>query len=371
MVFPLVVAKGDPTEIGASYGAQARDQIHGNLDDYGQKFAAVGVDGATSRRLGEQFRSTTLDFAPRIAMTLDAVAEAADVPVGDIYALNARTELMLPTGMRDSQGLTECTCVAVLPEQTADGHTLLAQNWDWYPTQQPFSLVLATQDERGHQIVCLTEAGMLAKSGLNSAGVGVCVNLLHCDRDGAPGGVPYHVLIRAALDEPMGISPTLKVTSLPRSASINLLIAAAGGTAVDLEIAPGLTGRLVPEGGLLIHANHFASGIDVHDAIYDIGGSSLFRDHRVRQLLEAPAAGHKVTLDAVADALRDHLGHPYAVCRHVNPDDDPDLRSLTAGSVLMDLDEQRIWVSDGPPCDAPYTEFALATVFDTHRAGPS
>lgn len=364
MTFPLLVAQGDPAEIGAAYGEQARGQIEGNLEDYREKFRTFGIDSTQSRRLGEAFRVTTHEYTPRIAATLDAVAEAAGVAVGDIYALNARTELMLPAGPQ----LTECTGVAVLPEATASGHTLLAQNWDWYPTQQPYSLVLATRDERGHEIVCLTEAGMLAKTGLNSAGVGVCVNLLHCDRDGAAGGVPYHVLIRAALDQPHGISPALKVTALPRSASINLLIGTAGGVAVDLEIAPGATGRMLPTDGLLVHANHFVSDIDVVDAIYDIGGSSLFRDYRLRQLLAARAADQALTAEAVADALRDHLGHPYALCRHVNPDDPPELHSLTCSAVVMDLDEQVLLVSDGPPCESPFREISLGTVFDSQSS---
>ncbi|MBA2773900.1 MAG: hypothetical protein H0U36_07620 [Nocardioidaceae bacterium] len=364
MTFPLLVAQGDPAEIGAAYGEQARGLIEGNLDDYREKFRAVGVDSAQARRLGEAFRITTHEHAPRIAATLDALAEAVDVAVGDIYALNARTELMLPAGPQ----VTECTGVAALPETTASGHTLLAQNWDWYPSQQPYSLVLATRDERGHEIVCLTEAGMLAKTGLNSAGVGVCVNLLHCDRDGAPGGVPYHVLIRAALDQPHGISPALKVTALPRSASINLLVGTAGGVAVDLEIAPNATGRVLPTDGLLIHANHFASDIDVVDAIYDIGGSSLFRDYRLRQLLTARAADQALTAEDMADALRDHLGHPYALCRHVNPEDPPELRSLTCSSVVMDLDDQVLLVSDGPPCESPFREISLGTVFDSQSS---
>ncbi len=359
MTFPLITATGDPAEIGASYGAQARDLIVGNLEDYREKFAAVGLEAAEVTRLGEQFRATTHGYTPRIATTLDAVADGSGVAAGDIYALNARTELMLPAGPK----VPECTSLAVLPEHTADGHTLLAQNWDWYPSQQPYTVVLATRDERGHEIVCLAEAGMLAKTGLNSAGVGVCVNLLHCDRDGLSGGVPYHVLIRAVLDQPAGISHSLKVTSLPRSASINLLVSTAGGTALDLEVAPGVTGRVLPVDGVLTHANHFTSGIDVVDGFYEVGGSSLFRDFRLRQLLSAAAAERRVTTDDVADALRDHLGHPHAVCRHVNPDDEPALQSLTCSSVVMDLDNQTMLLSDGPPCEAGFLEVSLRSVF--------
>src|SRR5262245_23522783 len=192
MTYPLIRATGTPAEIGLSYGRQAAELIAGNLDDYRGKFAAVGFDAAAVTQIGEQFAETTRAYTPRIADTLDAVAEASGQARGDIYALNARTELMLPSGLQ----ITECTGVAVLPEHTATGDTLLAQNWDWHPSQQPYTLILATRDERGHEIVTLAEAGMLAKAGLNSAGVGVCVNLIHCDRDGTPGGVPYHVLVR-------------------------------------------------------------------------------------------------------------------------------------------------------------------------------
>jgi isopenicillin-N N-acyltransferase-like protein len=272
--------------------------------------------------------------------------------------------LVLPEGLR----ITECTAVAVLPEHTATADTLLAQNWDWHPTQQPYTIVLATRDERGHEIVTLAEAGMLAKSGLNSAGVGVCVNLLHSDRDGGTGGVPYHVLIRDVLDQPDGISISLRVTALPRSASINLLVGVAGGTAVDLELAPGAVGRILPQDGILTHANHFVSGIDVVDAIYDIGGSSLFRDHRLRQLLTGAAADRKVLVDDVIAGLQDHLGFPYAICRHVNDADPADLQSLSAASVVMNLDERELLISSGPPCESPYQRINLATVFDEGNA---
>ncbi len=360
MTYPLIRASGDPTEIGHSYGEQVADLIAGNLADYRQKFDAVGLDAAEATRLGEQFAETTRTYTPRIAATLDAVAEGAGVAVGDIYALNARTELMLPDGLQ----ITECTAAAVLPEHTATGNTLLGQNWDWHPSQQPYTVILATRDERGHEIVTLAEAGMLAKTGLNSAGVGVCVNLIHADRDGAPGGVPYHVLIRFVLDQPDGLGASLKVTALPRSASINLLVGAAGGTAVDLELAPGAVGRILPTGGVLTHANHFVSDIDVVDGIYDIGGSSLFRDQRLRQVLEAPAADRKVIVDDLIAGLQDHLGFPYAVCRHVNDADPDDLKSISAASVVMNLDEREFLYTSGPPCESAYERIDLTTVFD-------
>ncbi|WP_412541322.1 C45 family peptidase [Longispora sp. K20-0274] len=362
MTLPLIVAEGTPYEIGVSYGRQAAELIAGNFADYLVKFrVSGGHTPADVTRLGEEFRPTTQRYAPRIAAMLDGVAEGSGLPVGDIYALNARTELMVPR-------ISECTGVAVLPEHTASGHTLLGQNWDWHPSQSPFTLVLATRDERGHEVLALAEAGMLAKAGLNSAGVGVGVNLLTCDRDGGPGGVPYHVLIRAVLDAPEGISVALGVCSLPRSASINLLIGVAGGVAVDLELAPGLTGRVLPTDGILTHSNHFVSGIGVRDRFYDLGGgSSLFRDFRLRQVLEAAAAERRVEEKDVIAALQDHLGYPYAICRHIGPEDPEELWSVTVSSVVMDLDDRRMLVTNGTPCGNAYQSIELRDVFDSAR----
>ncbi|WP_018347541.1 C45 family autoproteolytic acyltransferase/hydolase [Longispora albida] len=363
MSLPLIVANGTPAEIGASYGSQAATLIAGNLEDYRAKFRNLaGLDSAEVTRAGEEFRETTRKFVPRTAETLDAIADAAGIAVGDIYALNARTELML-----EGNKVTECTGLAVLPEHTASGHTLLGQNWDWYPTQAPYTILLATQDERGHEILTLAEAGMLAKAGLNSAGVGVCVNLLGSDRDTRSGGVPYHVLIRALLDRPEGISAALTVTALPRSVSINMLIATGGphgGTALDLELAPGAVGRLYPRDGLLSHANHFSADLPLRDRVVtDYGGSTLFREFRVRQVTADAAADRSVSEKDLVTAFTDHVGFPHSVCRHVNPSDPEELHSLTASSVVMDLDERRLMITDGPPCEREYRTYSLDGIF--------
>src|SRR5262249_45271598 len=153
------------------------------------RFRAAGISEKASRTAGDGFRAETRNRFPRIAEMLDATAEGAGVTLGDLYAVNARTELIY--GATPDDG---CTVLGVLGTHTATGHTLLAQNWDWHPDQRDAMVLLSTTDEHGHRIVTLTEGGMLAKAGLNSAGLGSCVNMLTTDRDGVKGqAVPYHV----------------------------------------------------------------------------------------------------------------------------------------------------------------------------------
>jgi isopenicillin-N N-acyltransferase-like protein len=359
---PLIEASGAPRDCGVTYGAAARSMIVANTANYLERFATVGLDRPAVRRAGSLFRAAARQHAPRVADMLDGVAEGAGVPVEEIYALNGRTELLY------GNTSSECTSIGVLDSRTSSGHTLLAQNWDWHPAQRPYTLLLATRDERGSTVLTLTEAGMLAKAGLNDAGLGVCVNLLTSDRDGRPGGVPYHVLLRAVLEQRVLGSALRVASATPRSASINLLIGqafAAGvpGEVIDLEVAPGDVGVLNPVDGLVTHANHFEALPTVHDTFRDFGGSSYFRSARARRLLgSGPLA--QVSEKELQAVLADHGGHPQSICRHDVDAPTEEERSASLYAVILDLDERRMSIAAGPPCQADtYHEVRLSGLF--------
>ena len=74
---------------------------------------------------------------------------------------------------------------------TADGVLLHGQNWDWRAECAETGVVLRIRREDGPDILTFTEAGGLARSGLDSAGIGLTANALECDRDYQRGaGVP-------------------------------------------------------------------------------------------------------------------------------------------------------------------------------------
>jgi isopenicillin-N N-acyltransferase-like protein len=348
---PVIAVSGTPVECGAAYGAAAADLVTANNETYLRRFQTrAELSRADVRRWGDEFRATTREYQPRIAAMLDGVAEGSGVHAEEIYALNGRTELLYGAGRAVGDG--ECTAIGLI----GDG-TLLGQNWDWHPDQRPYSLLLATTDERDHTVVAMAEAGMLAKAGLNSAGVGVCVNMLGSDRDGVPGGVPYHVILRSVLEATDLTLALRAVCQSPRAASINLLIGQAhdgpgGGEVIDVEAVPGDVGFLHPdEHGRLVHANHLETAVAVRDMLKDLGGSSFFRAARARRLL---AAGM-----TMADIFADHAGLPNAICRHVDERDEPEDHSETVFSILLDLDERRLGVATGPPCASSYEWLTL------------
>lgn len=357
---PLIAVQGSYAHMGKQLGRRTRDLVQGSIDTYQRRFRdEAGLSDSDVRRWGARYHQIAHAYDTRIAHMLEGLAEGADQPVERICALNARTELLFGSGYADEG----CTSIAVLPEHTADGHTLLAQNWDWHPAQGPVTFLLATRDEDGLEVLTLAEAGMLAKSGMNSAGLGVCANLLVSDRDRGGDGVPYHYLLRGVLQAPRMSVAHRQVLDVPRISSGNLLIGDAGGEAIDFEVAPDAFGHLLPHEGVLTHANHFASDIAVGDLKVTNSALTLLRAARSRRLMLRSAARRTTTAEDVVEVLRDHYSFPDSICRHQDPDQPQKQALASVYSVVMDLDAQVLYIASHSPCAQPYARWRMVDVF--------
>lgn len=352
--FPLVTIEGGPRERGRQYGRLAAERIGVSLGIY---TAAWGAGSGPAREgLLERARAFTPvigDHHPDLLEEMRGIAEGAGVSVEEIVALNARTELLYG-GPPASDG---CTGAVLLPE-VAGGRTIIGQNWDWRPACRDSAILLRILPDAGPRILTFVEAGMLARSGMNSAGLGLCGNFLQSDRDFRQTGLPIPVVRRAILHSDTLAVAAGQVLRAPRAFSSNHLLAHRDGEAVDLEASPPEVFPLFAEGGLLVHANHFrAAAGRVRDTGIGRYPDSLFRDRRVRAFLESQAC--PLTADDLKAALRDHFGLPDAVCRHRAPrSDGTDIE--TVASIVMDLTEGRLWLAPGPVCQHAYREFTLA-----------
>jgi isopenicillin-N N-acyltransferase-like protein len=77
----------------------------------------------------------------------------------------------------------------------------------------------------------------------------------------------------------------------------------------------------------------------------------------VRDLLE-PKIG-AITVEDVKAALRDHVGYPRSVCRHVDDRGGPHDFGISIASIVIDLAERVMWVASGPPCCHEYQAVGL------------
>jgi len=58
-------------------------------------------------------------------------------------------------------------------------------------------------------------------------------------------------------------------------------------------------------------------------------------------------------------AAMDHLGAPYAICRHPDTGQPSEKRTMTVGAVLIDLEARTMHVANGPPCTSDYVAFTV------------
>jgi isopenicillin-N N-acyltransferase-like protein len=369
--YPTIVVAGDARERGRSYGRQTGDRIAIGIAGYERALSHyAGWGWGRVRQEALRFLAPIDARFPRYIEEMRGLAEGAEVEFEDILALNVRTEIMFAGQVRAAEGKmppAECTSIGALPEATGS-NTLIAQNWDWF--EHCFETVVVVQHEAsdGLRFASVVEAGLLAKTGLNEIGLGVCTNALVSNLDVGEPGIPYHVMLRAFMDCRAPSDAIAVAAREARSSSANYLIGHGDGILVDLESEPGgphqLHLQLPDERGVLVHTNHFLTqDVGPRDlSVWSMPDSPVRLD-RVQRSLRARSG--PFTRETAGKALSDHGNFPSAICCHPDLTEEPVERGATIVSVIMDLDERRLWVADGNPCAAPYRERDLSTLFTT------
>ena len=358
-LYPTIVVEGDGLTRGRMYGALAKAQIENSVSSYKRMFLHwAGLDWERARVEAMKFVPAVERFDPEIMAEIRGIAEGAGVTVDEIMALNVRYEVVFSSAM-----FSECTSVAALPEVTQTGHLLMGQNWDWQPSASRSCIVLHIKQPGRPSIVTFVEAGIVAKVGLNSAGIGLCVNTL-ASSDFARHKVPVHAILRAILNARTLSEAIAVVLRAERASSCNYLVASKAGEAIDLEATSRDVYYLYPQNGAVAHANHF---IYDQTAVKDLGKlsfpDSLIRSSRASRLLSLQRG--KIDLSTLQSVFRDHVSWPDSICRHENESLPGQERLVTVGSILMDLTEMRMWLTDGPPCERDYREVELCFTHST------
>ena len=257
-----IAVAGTPVERGRQYGRLAAARIVRAIEAYQDLFEhRAGLRWSEAVAHARTFVQPIGDFASDSLAEMHGIADGAGVPFDAVLALNCRSELMFAAARsRGETPPSECTSFAATPEATADGHMLLGQNWDWVPFARELSVLLEVRRDDKPSFATIVEAGMLAKVGMNDAGVGLCTNTLVSERDTNRQGVPYHIMLRALLGASSVDEGARILGSVDRALSANYLLADRSGKAVNFETIAGGAAEIHatrPEAGLIAHANHF------------------------------------------------------------------------------------------------------------------
>lgn len=355
-----VSVHGAPLERGRQYGALACDAIHRCIASYRDVFEhRAGLEWSAAVAHAQRFVDAIGDFAHDSLEEMQGIAEGAHVPLDAILVLNCRSELMFAAAHRRGETPPgECTAFAATPFATRDGHTLLGQNWDWVPFARDVCVLLDVRRHDGPSFATIVEAGMLAKVGMNAAGVGLCTNTLVSERDENRPGVPYHVMLRALLDAESVDDGGRILGSVQRALSANYLIADRSGHAINFETIAGGSAEVYqthPQNGLIAHSNHFlCPAFAPIDAYVANSPHSITRLADMRSAIER---GERLSVQRSQQVLRTHLHAPNGVCSHPDPGARPLYARTTVASFIADLTVGEFWFTDGPPCESAYEAY--------------
>lgn len=368
---PLIDLSGGPGERGFQHGRAAADRIRKGIAHYTAQIRRSGLGEKEIVGLVRDYLPVIEAFDPLYIEEMQGIARGAGLPFEQIALLNARTEILKLAerpDLRDrlAQRLPDgCTGVVVMPSATAAQRLIHAQNWDWKAECAETAVVLRIRRNDGPDILTFTEAGGLARSGLNEVGIGLTANYLQSDRDYRQVGVPLALIRRKVLEQEYPALAMRAVYATAKSAANNMIVSASTpngqGVAIDFECAPDETFQVHPEDGLLTHANHFVSPVAL-TKLRDMGVAStpcsLYRDIRVRDLI-LPHLG-SATLDHVKAALFDDFGAPYSVCRPPRRNDSDNL-SATVAMIVMEPSIGVMDVAMLPALNRSFSRFSLAS----------
>lgn len=337
--FPLITITGEPFERGKQHGRQLRAEIAKTIEFYRSIFI---LPEAEILQQAEYFQQIIAQFDHHYSKEIEGIAEGADVNPLWIVALNARTEIL----SRNGGASHECTS-AFFAESS-----ILGQNWDWGKALESLTVLMKIVRPDGHVIFMITEPGIIGKIGMNSAGLGVCLNILTQNK--VLDGLPVHVVLRAILDCNSLQQVEALLARHDKGKSSNIMVGDASGNGFDLEFCADSSYRLTPESGYLLHTNHYL-GNPINSEQDPDFQSSYARFNTATQII---GASKKRNSDSMCELLSDESSPTHPIYREYVPNES--VHELgTICSIVMNLAQQKMQVRKGKGPGAEFIEYRI------------
>ena len=340
-----IEVRGTPLELGRQLGEAAREEICG--------FAAIALERVNKTVLISRDKALSVardcipyveTYAPDMLAELRGMSASSGVSLDELMLLQIRNQLRPEGG---------CTSLSLASSATASGGSIVAQNWDNDLALDPFTVVLTRRPEDRPALMDITQAGLIAYIGLNSEGVGLCMNTLPAPS--RPLGVPHYFTVRGIYASRSLDQAVDAVARAERAIPANIILATPQGPA-DLEVTVDDV-HLLRDEDAVTHTNHC-----LHPDLVPINADfpELIESGPRKQRIDALLAGapRPLSLESLKTALRDHDGQPCSICRHAN--DHPSTGFwATVFSVIVEADAGRMHISRGNPCAHPYETYTL------------
>ena len=339
--FAVLEVGGTRLEIGRQIGEGARPQIQRAVAYYEDNFERMsGVPLSAAAEMAPSLLAAAERLLPQYVDELRGMAEGAIVPFAVLVLLNCGEELCCSPTRAEGH----CTCLGLAGE----GRTIVAHNEDWAEGEIENNVLLRITAPDGTRVLAMTTACYLPMTGMNSHGLAFAANTLYA-RDQEPG-VPNALVRRWVLESTSREEATARALLAERARGSNHLFGQTGGRLWDVETSAERAATI--EGReWLVHTNHYLADdmLDLEDS------TSAGSRHRYARACELVTDGLRRGVDPVELAARvlcDHDGAPTSICCHgVSDQDTP---APTTASMIWEIEQQRMHVCAGPPCENPY-----------------
>ena len=373
----VVRAEGDPNARGQQVGRELRDLVNESVDFYHRYFSRRGVSSDELQELLTPYLVAAETHFPAYMATLKGMSVGAMVPVLELFAINAFEELepmleapeggMLflqrkegylsppepppepPPATRPGARGEHCSSFTVVTPRS----TILAHSEHWLAgDRENVAVVMDVPDDRPTRLASPTVVCCLPSVGVNSHGAAQGIGSLTASDDRV--GVPRVFVSRHCL-EAMDRADAISRAGRPeRAGGYGHVFAFAGGDAFSVETTAE---RLAVLDGPGPHTNHY------QDPQLAALGPAPSEGSRARygRLEELLREARPQTVPDVMDLLRDHGSSPQAICLHPDPSEGEEA-SAVMFSMVTDLEQGRMWVAPGNPCQNDFQEVDLTGI---------
>ena len=352
-----------PLERGRAHGEKLRDAVRGAAERWKASLTPPGTqtrDEYVRRFVSEtSFRKAIERHTPDLLDEVRGIAEGAGLPFETVYAMqlpdeewwfsiNARLggSARPPVEKGD-----KCTVLAA----PSDGErpTLVGQNLDLPRWPADAMVLLRNQPTEGPESLVVTIAGLVGATGINAAGVAVCVNTL-LQLDNSVDGLPVAFVVRGILARDGLAGARELVERVPHASGQAYTIGTKDG-AVCLEASAGKVVPLTSEAadGRFVHTNHPLANDD-----RGLIGESMRESDKDNSHIRYTCASTRVaelpaepTVHGLQSVLTSHDSDDHPICNHL----EGERGGFTAASVVYELGAApRLHVAGAPPCRGGY-----------------
>jgi len=351
----VVETKGNAYERGFHYGEKTRALVDRFLSQlYASYNELYGMSKDQLLIEARKYIPFIESYSPEVMNEIKGIAEGVGKNVEEIAMAVAYYDI----SEARSQARGGCTSFAATGQATVGRQTYIGQSWDdclefWWDGE--INVVIKSECNSGMKLLAYTIPAIPAGAGLNSEGIALCWNSMHCEQREV--GVPTYVIIREVLNQRTIGDALGAIVRAKRAESFNFLIADSNGEIYNIEATPNDLDIMYAD-DYFVHANHFTSSkIKVkEDKNLELMPDTIVRHNRMNKLLKENRGS--IDLKKLMEFLRDHVNFPWSICKHA----DKNRRipfDLTYSAWVMVPATREMWITHGIPCESQFSKYEI------------